>query len=61
MHGMYGRWDWTESGNRAGDSAALTADHGGNAKRLAPVAASLEQEVMYWSVTAAVAATQKRR
>jgi len=55
------RWDWTVKGHKAGDGAAMTADHGGVSKRLAPVPAALEEETMYWSRTAAHAAKEARR
>lgn len=55
------RWDWSEQGHRVGDSAAvLTVDHGGTAKRLAPVSQALKDDVMYWSNTAATASRQAR-
>lgn len=39
------RWSWATKGGQ-------TADHGGSAKRLAPVKGALQEDTMYWSRSA---------
>lgn len=46
------RWHWHQN-----NPAALTADHGGTVKTLAPVSRANDEKIMYWSRTAAGAVT----